>query len=556
MGRDTVELSDYIAIFRRRKMHFFIPLVLVSLVSVGLAFGLPPVFQSTATILVEQQEIPQELVRSTVNSYATERIQLIRKRVLTRDTLWGIINEFDLYADKKEKLHKSELISEVRRNIKVNMVSADVVDQRGRKGKATIAFELSFQSNDPVAAQAVAKRLATLFLDENIRLRTKKAEVTSSFLAEEGSRLSREIETLEERLAAFKERNMGRLPEQMQLNMRLMERTERELEEVERQLYTLEERKLQLESQLSQLEPNTIDSPKGRLKALRAKYLYASSVYAPDHPDVIRMRQEMDVLTKQLGLSSGLEALQEQKAKTSLELTKFQEKYSADHPDVVRLRKMLASIDEKINDAYVGRDEGMVIDMAPDNPVYISVATQLESMKINRRAQLERRDRLREKLTTYEDRLTNIPRVEQEGLIIKRDYNNAVKKYQEIRQKLLQAQIGEQLERESKGERFSLLETPSIPSKPIKPNRLGIALLGVVFSFGGGLGVAAVAEFMDRTVRGAKKVTRLLDAPPLSVIPYRKPLNKTGKKFKLLLFVVILFVVLAASLWLMLSGGM
>jgi len=113
-----------------------------------------------------------------------------------------------------------------------------------------------------------------------------------------------------------------------------------------------------------------------------------------------------------------------------------------------------------------------------------------------------------------------MPRVEQEGLTLKRDYENAVRKFHEIKQKQLQAQVGEQLERESKGERFALIDPPSLPTQPIKPNRPGILLLGTVLSMTGGMGLAAVSEFLDQTIRGAKSVTGLLKAPPLSMIPY------------------------------------
>lgn len=560
MVTGTVEISDYLAILRRRWVQIIVPLSLILLISIGLAFGLPPVYQSTATILIERQEIPQELVRSTVTGYATERVQVISKRVMIRANLWRIIEEYDLFPEERHIADRGSLISRVRDNIQVKMVSADVRDPRsGRASRATIAFDVSFESDNPEAAKKVTDELVSLFLQENIRIRTQKAEVTSDFLAEEANKLGEEITRHEAALAAFKRKNSGRLPEQMQLNMGLMERTGRELEEVERQLYTLEERNMSLELQLAQIEPHTVASPKGRLRELQAKYLHASAVYAPDHPDVVTMRREIEILIKQVGGNvdtANVSGLESQLVMVRADLAAARERYFEDHPDIIRLKKSLAAINEALQNASSESMEIDDISFPPDNPSYTSTMTQLELVKIRLKGQLEKRERLREKLAIYEKRVIEIPRVEQEWLFMRRDYDGAVKKYYEIKQKQLQAKISEQLEQDSKGERFSLLDPPNLPSQPIRPNRMGILLLGTVLSMAGGLSFAAVTEFMDRTIRSAKAVTSLLTVPPLSTIPYienRKDVRRT-RNIRLLtialgLLVLLLIVLLAYFFW-------
>ncbi len=518
MSSEQFSMDDYFAIIRRRKMSIMLPFVLILSISLILAFGLPPVYQSTATILIEQQEIPQDLVPSTVTSYAAERIQVISKRVMTRSNLWRIIEDKNLYAEERQQVDNSMLIRRLRENIRVSMVSADVYDpSRGRPGKATIAFEISFKSDKPEKTRDVVRELVDLFMQENIRMRTQKAEITSDFLANESNRLGAEISKLEAVLSQFKERNIGRLPEQMQMNMTLLDRTGRELETVERQLYSLKERKMVLESQLSQVDPNTADSPEQRLEDLQAEYLRASSLYSPDHPDVVRMQREIEFLKAQIGDVNERDVLEKQVLEVQAKLASTREKYAAEHPDVVKLENRL----EKLNDelARLPADNTFHGDINPDNPTYISLLTQLEGIKINITAEQERRDRLREKLALYEARILATPKVEQEWLILRRDYDNAIKKYKEIKQKQLQAEVSEKLERDSMGERFSVIDPPELPSLPIEPDRLGIVLLGTVFSFAGSVTFAAFREFMDRTVRGAKSVTRLLQMPPLSVIP-------------------------------------
>ena len=550
MEQNTGQLSDYYAIIRRRKMHIIIPLIIILLISIGLAFGLPPVYQSSATILIEQQEIPQELVPSTVNSYAAERIQVISQRVMTRTNLMSIIEKYNLFSDERQSDNADDLITRMRDNIDVAMVSAEVNDPRARQGKATIAFNLTFDSNKQEDAQNVVKELTTLFLDENIRIRTQKAEITSDFLSEEANRLSKEIAGLEARLAEYKEKNVGRLPELMQMNLNLMERTDRELEDSAQKIASLEDNQKLLENQLLQIEPNTSDSPEGRLRKLQSDYLSASAIYSPDHPDLVRMRREIEALKKQTGIETDTAELDSQILKVRDELAAAREKYSVDHPDVIKLEKTLALLKSELKQKQNGSLEIIDIELKPDNPAYISAMNQLESIKLNIKAEKERQARLKEKYAEYEERLTQMPRVEQEGLTLKRDYDNAVQKFHEIKQKQLQAQVGEQLERESKGERFSLIDPPSYPTQPIKPNRPGILLLGVVLSMSGGMGLAAMSEFLDQTVRGAKAVTGLLKAPPLSMIPYIENSKDRRRKRRKSLIVVGLIIAIILVLFL------
>lgn len=519
MSNSTLEISDYMAVLHRRKYHLLIPTIVVLLIAIGVAFGLPPVYRSTATILIEQQDIPRDMVRTTVTTFATERIQVISQRVLTRENLWSIIEKFDLFRDKLDREDRSEIITRVRDGIGIRMISADVTDPTsGRSGIATIAFELSYDSHDPLAARNVADELSSLFLRENIRIRAQMAAETSGFLAEEANKLSIRLAELEAELATFKEKNVGQMPELMQMNMSLMERTERELEDTQRAIGEQQERELFLETQLAQLEPNTGESPAGRIRALQVRYLTASALYAPDHPDVVGLRREIESLRARIGDTENSRQIEEQILKSRAELTAAHERYSENHPDILRLQRSILALEDELQKA---RANSFVSgEYEADNPAYISTRTQLEAAKIRLKSLTDLRERLREKLALYEHRITQMPGVEQESFVLRREYDNTVQKFHEIKQKQLEAQLGEKLETEQRGERFSLIEAPYIPSQPSEPNRLGILLLGFVLSLTSGIGFAAGAEYLDRSIRGSRGVAALAGAPPLVMIPY------------------------------------
>lgn len=519
MDTSTQHLSDYLAILKRRRKQVLHMAAGVFVASATLAFTIPSVYRSTATILIEQQEVPHDLVPSTVTGFANQRLQVIQTRVLTPENLLKTAEKHKIVSQKADTVaSQQELVARMRRSIKVEPVSANVTDpQRGTSMMATIAFTVSFDAETPKAAQDVANELAGLFLNENLRIRTQKAERASGFLAEEEDKLRQHLADLEARLAAYKERNAGRLPELMNLNMAMLERTQKELEDAERQIYSLEERKLLLQGQLTSVEPYSGQSPGGRLKELQTQYLSAAALYAPDHPDVVRLRREVESLKKEYGAMDERDALETQIRKARGELAAARQKYAADHPDVVRLSGALAALEAKAA-AAPSAPSGLVL--KPDNPAYIALQTQLDTVNLSLKAAREQRARAKEKMGDYERRLVQTPRVEQEGLALQREYDSAVKKYRELKQSLMGAELAVELEREQKGERFSILEPPQLPDSPRMPNRRAFLMLGIVLGFGSGIGYASIAEYMDRTIRGSKAVAAVLKAPPLAVIPY------------------------------------
>lgn len=565
MEEQTKDLRDYLGAFRRRRNSILVTSAVILAVSVLAALLWPPTYRSTATILIEEQEVPPDLVRSTITSYAAQRIQQINARVMTRANLMQIIEKYDLYKSKRRRETTEEITERMRGDIKLDTLSADVIDPRsGRPTPATIAFTLAFEGEAPEVTQKVANELTTLYLNENLRNRTEKASETFSFLSAEAAKLSQYIAELETQLASFKEKNVDRLPELTQLNMQLIERTERELLDIENQLRSLDDRKFYLEGQLAQINPMTqmmgeggerILDPVTRLKMQRSEYASATSKYSPDHPDVARLRREIEGLEKQTGSVDSSTEQAKELAKLRTELAGAKEKYSAEHPDVIRLTKAVASMEEILKQRPA-TPENAIAKEKPENPAYITLQAQAESVKSQMQAIVGQRDSLKKKLTEYEKRVQQTPEVERRYLTLKRDYENSVRRYQEIKAKQMEAEVGQELEKERKGERFSLIDPPQLPEQPVKPHRPAIIILGFLLSMGGGLGFAAVAESMDSSVRGVRSATELFNAPPLSVIPYlrnREDMARDEKARKIIIAAIagsfVLVILLAHFLW-------
>ena len=548
---------DYLAAVLRRKFRLIVPAVIIVAIAIVVAVVTPAVYRSTGTVLIEEPEVPREFIRSTITSFAAERLQIIQQRVMTTQNLISIINKFNLYAEQRKSTAINEIARGFRDKIAMQLVSAEVVDPRsGQARKAVIAFNLSFEDSDRRVAQQVANELVSLYLNENLRIRREKAAETTGFLAEEGDRLGKQLGELEARIAEFKARHSGVLPEQLGINQAALARTDAQLTDANRRLQLLEERRIVLQSELSQLNPmgtrvvdgQTILSPPERLKALQTKLISMRGVYGAQHPDVEKMRREIEVLKKETGGAVGAEAYKQQLQEVNDLLAEQRKKYGNTHPDVVKLERQAQSLRAEIKGGKSGGGSNLA--PKPDNPNYIMVQGQLRTLDSQVDAINREREALKAALKHYEERVLKIPENEREYLTLRRDYDNAQSKYRDVRAKQLEAQLAEALETERKGERFSLIEPPQLPLDPIRPNRMAIIFIGLVFAGAAGVGNVFLAEALDESIHGAKSLRAITGQAPLVVVPViGESIKKPSKWPWILLGATVLLICLIGAIF-------
>ena len=526
---DTKGLQEYISAFKRRKKQFFIPTVGIFTISLLIALLWPATYQSSATILIEEQQIPKDLVPSTITSFAAQQIEVIKARTMTMQNIIGLVERYALYTeDELRSKARSEIVSEFIDDVGLDVLSAAVIDPAtGRPTEATIAFTLSYKHSSPDKAQKVTSELVNLYLNENLKDRTEKSSTTSIFLKEEALALANELEKLEADLAEFKLANEGSLPELYQYNLQVMERTEREMLDLSLRLKELEKRKLQLESELVQLSPyaptvmpdgQPVLSDYDRLKSLKSLYRQRVAIYNEDHPDVVRTGREIEVLEQELGITLSPEEYQQQVRMERDQLASLTQKYTADHPKVIaqqRVVEQLLQEEAKLNetDTNIGKER-------PDNPAYVLLDTQLQSTVVEIQVLKENKQELEKKLGKYEAHILKAPMVEKKYIAMQRDYANATAKYQELNAKQRAAELGQNLEQGRKGERFTLIDPPALPEQPVSPNRPAILFLGLIFAVGVGFGVVIVLEALSSAIRGKAAIASIMGAPPLVTIPY------------------------------------
>jgi uncharacterized protein involved in exopolysaccharide biosynthesis len=543
-SEDLGASPNVLLVIRRRSRPLLLVVAGVLLTTLLAALLWPPRYSATGTILIEQQELPSELVRSMVSSYASQRVQVISQRVMTTENLMGIIQRYGLYPDLRKRRPREEVIKEMRHDTKLEMISADVIDPRdGHPTKATIAFAVGYTSPSGDLAAKVANELVSLYLQQNIESRQQASRDAAVFLTGESARLDKDIKELQAKIADFKEKHADELPELNQFNEQKETRTEEEIRDTDSQLRSLAQQVTYLDAQLAQINPTAqiytstgerVQSPADRLKFVRSEYARLSAIYAPDHPDVVRVKREMEGLEAATAVDANTAKGEANDDRRQLEdaetrLASARERYAPDHPDVLRLERLVASLKKRAATepvAPAGAVPGsgaQTADHPPsataDNPPYIQIQAQREAATSQIRSLNKKRDELQATLDRLEKHLARAPFVERDYTAMLRDLESAQTSYRLERQKQTEAQTAEHLETERKGERFTLIEPPFAPQEPSSPNRPLILIFGVMFALAAGFGMVAVLESTDASVRGREDLLALLSAAPLATIP-------------------------------------
>jgi polysaccharide biosynthesis transport protein len=491
------------------------------------AWLLPAVYESSSTVLIEEQQIPEEFVRSTVTGFAEQRIQSLTQQILSRVKLWEIIQQFNLYSDLRKKLTREEITEKMRGDIKLDTIGAEVAGQkkgrRSNQAAVTIAFSISYRGNNPGMVQKVAGTLASLYLEQNLKTREAQAQSTTQFLEAELKQLQERIKGLGVKITAFKEQHEGLLPEQQTFNREQAARLEMDIKQLDSSVRNVEERKIYLEGQLVTVKPDTpligatgerVMAPADRLKALEVALVDLQSKFSDDHPDVRKLRREMAELKKIVGQPGGSASTRRQKlTQLRAELAQKQGKYSDQHPEVKKLKNEISQLEQAPESVSPPKPVN-----EPENPAYISLTTQVKAAEADIASLRSQQAGLRDKLQMYRQRLEDAPKVEQEYMALMRDYQNASSKHQEVMNKILEARISEGMEEHQKGEKFTLIDPASFPEKPVSPKRWLILLAGVICSLGAGVGTVALAEHLDHSVKSSDELARLTGLPVLGSI--------------------------------------
>lgn len=520
----NITIADIKGLIRRRIKLFSGLFAVFLIAAVVVALALPPIYRSQAVILIEAQQIPDEYVKSTITSYPEQRLEMLNREILRNRALKDIIHEFDLYPDYLHKGDFSSAVQEMKAAIEVEPISSKV----GLKSY-TVAFILSYEGKNPQKTYAVVDRLSQLYLQKETEVREKQAAATTGFLETELENLKAQIKDHEDRITDFKQRHISELPGSQPANLSTLQRLEREEEQIKNRIRSLQDRKIYLKGQMANIEPlrpiqtesgQVASNPQERLKLLRLNLIRARALLSEKHPDIKKMINEIAELEKQVGQTDTTVVKIKQLNAMRAELKALEAGKGEKHPDVVVLSKQIDELAKEVDSLLTDDAAADLSAEKPDNPAYINLMTQVASADLEIKNLNEDLVDINSQIDEYQEKVERAPIVEREFNELTIDYQNAKARYNEIAGKLLQAKVAQEMEIQQQGEHFTITDPPYVPTRPSKPNRLAIVLLGFVLATGAALGGAAFKEATDHTIKDVKDLIKFEGVDLLTAMPY------------------------------------
>ena len=485
--------DSLVQIARRRKWLIVLPAIAIALVGAAVVHEWPNRYRSETMILVVPQRVPESYVRSTVTARIEDRLQTISQQIMSRTRLEQIVQDFNLYP--KERAER-ELMEDIVERMRTRDIGIDIV-----KGDA---FRVSYNADDPRTAMRVTERLASLFIDESLRDREVLAEGTNQFLATQLDEARRQLVLNEKKLEEYQALHTGEMPSQMAANLQGLHNAEMALQSIGESLNRDRERRLLLERSVADI----VEAPDTPAAAAAA----APSEMAKTLADELRTAEQ---------------------ALLAVEL-----KLKPEHPDVKRLRRNVDELKKRVEAQQL---EGTLATAKPRPPVAMDYArrkrltdakAELENLDRQLEAKIAEESRLRGVLGQYQSRIEAAPAREAELAAITRDYDTLQQSYRSLLQKKEESQISANLERRQIGEQFKILDPARMPERPASPDRPRLYLLVIFGALGVGIAAAATAEYFDRSLRSEADVRAALNLMVLATVPLMRDAVASGRRVR------------------------
>ena len=477
--------ADYLAMLRRRWVLIMVLTVVGGPLAYGVSRFLPNRYKSTTLVLVQQPSVPSEIVKPVDTTDIGQRLASMQQQILSRTRLEPIIRQFGLYAADVNRVSMEELVGRLQKAIDVTPI-LPMAETRARE---LPGFYVAVTLDDPRAAQGVCTAVTSMFIEENLRLRQQHSEDTTQFLVQQLVDAKAKLDEQDGRLAAFKTRYIGSLPDEEKTNLNLLMGLTSQLDAATQALARAQQDKTFAESMLTQQigawqaaqsgrSPETMDQ---QLAALQVQLAGLQSRYTDDYPDVIKAKNDIAALKKKIAEN------EEQKKQTVPDKS---QKSTIEPAQVAQLRAQIHNYDQVI--AEKAREQ----------------------------------EQIKQQIRVYQDRVQSSPIIEQQFKELTRDHQTALDFYNDLLKKRDQSAMATDLEHHQEGEQFRVLDPANLPNKPTFPNRPLFALGGFGGGLGLGLAIAFLLEMKDTSMRSERDVEFTLRLPVLAMVPAIEPLSE------------------------------
>lgn len=478
----SYSFDEITQILLKRWWIVLLPFVIGSAAGYMMYQRTPELYKSETLIMVVPQRVPDSYVKPTVTGTVEDRLTSINDQILSRSRLERVITDFDLYRDARATGIMQDVVEQMRDDIKLEPPAPGLQ-----------TFKVGFVSNDPQTARKVTERLASLYIEENLRDRESLAENTSLFLESQLEGTRRRLELTEQKLEQYRSRHSGTLPEQVSSNMQAIANLQIQLKEVNGAISHGRERRLMLERQLADVESLPATAPLPNVAA--------------DPNQKLSAAQQLDA------------------AKTQLEI--LRQRYTPEHPDIKSAERLIKDLqvraDEEAKQAKLNPMKASPVELARQRSIR-DLKDQIGDIDRQMSAGNVEAAGLRARISEYQGKIDVVPERESELVELTRDYETLKAAYTSLLTKKEDSKLAANLERGQIGEQFRILDPASLPERP--SNEATRLTMSIGASLGGlvlGLMVVGALEFRDTSFKTEEDVMRVLSLPVLALVPVMGP---------------------------------
>jgi polysaccharide chain length determinant protein (PEP-CTERM system associated) len=495
--RRTLDVEDYIDIIRRHRGWIFGPFLLTLVICVVGVYLWPDSYISQATVKVQPQQVPENMVQSAVNQAMTDRISSMSQTILSRATLTTIINNFGLYPRERKSMPIEDIIEMMKKKIEILPV-ANV----GGPGHEVPAFVVQYSYENRFLAQKVVQDLVTRFIDENIRSRGNATFLTAQFMKDEADQAKKKLDDVENRLTEFRVQNNGRLPDQADANSRQLQSLEASSTYLANSISRATQEKLQMEGSLNILKNELAEASK-----------------QPQQVAVQSRNEKLDQIDREI------ESWQNQ-------LAVLRQKFRDTYPDVQSALQRLNAAQQKretiLKEEAAKKPETAPVQVADPqsqkdvrdlNAAILRTESQISSKDIEIQEYTKELKGVNDRIKVYQSRLDVVPIGEKQYGELQRERELAKQAYEELQTKLSRAEIAKEMEDRKQGEVLEPLDPASLPATPTEPRRPMIVAVGAGIGLILGLVFAGVREMKDSSLKNLKDVRAYTRMTILGSIP-------------------------------------
>jgi polysaccharide chain length determinant protein (PEP-CTERM system associated) len=496
-----LNFEKYLGVLRRRHIQLLLPLFFGWLLVWGASWLLPAKYKSSTLILVEEPTMPEKYVASNVNDNLQDRLQSITQQILSRTRLLMIIDKLHLYSEDHLRVTPDDQVEKMRKDISIDLV-------RDSRNNEISAFRVNFSAHDPKVAQQVTKELTALFISENLQVRQKESQGTTAFIQKQLEDAQIALAAQEEKVRQFEGAHQGSLPNQQASNLQILGGLQGQLQSEQDSLNTAKQQRVYYQSLIEQ--------------------------YKNLHPAV---------KTSEGGVPLDLTSIDQELSKMRAQLTDLSSRYTDKYPDVQKLKIQIAKtqrLREEILNASKSdakhSDSTGTSDLESQNTPLLQLKSQLQANDLEISTREKSIAALQGRIAEYQSRLNAEPVTEQLLAELTRGYEQSKANYDDLLKKKNQSEMATDMERMQQGERFTMLDPPSLPTKPDYPNRMKFCGMGIATGLGLGLLVVSLFEFFDDRMHGEKEIKDLLATRILAEIPeIQSPSDEKTQKRRILL---------------------